>query len=225
MKKAIISAVMAIFAVSFAANAQHGIKIGPKAGLAASWIPGTTLLGNERVMPHTSFYAGVSGEYVFANNVVAQMEVLYAGKGHTDRSYSLADASVVTEKYNLEIGYVQIPLFGGYKFFDGDMSVMVGPEFGIAVLGQTKKTIMDLTGSGKDVTVKKDVREVIRPFNIALALQVSYEFAMGLGVDAKISYGLNKTFKDNMLNAYGIDRNDKGHNMTFQIGLFYKFEL
>lgn len=219
MKKYILCAIAALFITSGISHAQNDFKIGPKAGIAASWIPGTTIVGNERIMPHNSFYAGLSAEWEFTENVFAQIEALYAGKGHSDRT----PGDLITEKYNLEIGYVQVPLFGGYKFFDGAMSVMAGPEFGFAVMARTKRTID--TAKGDNTVTRKNVKDAIRPFNIALALQVSYEIWSGLGIDAKLSYGLNRTFKKDALNPYGIDLNDKGHNVTLQLGVFYKFEL
>lgn len=227
MKKTIIIAALAIMTAAFPATAQ--VKIGPKAGLATSWIPGTNLDPYDKVLPHNSFYAGISAEYEFAENFMGQVEVLYTGKGHSDRNYLGGFQEAWNTKYNLELGYIQIPVYAGYKFMDGQISLMLGPEFGFNVLAKTTKT-MNKTIYGEDLKpnpIKQDVKNTVRPFNIGLGLQVSYEFIDGLGIDAKLTWGLNRTFR-NGVNASGNitkDFSDRGHNTTIQIGLFYKFAL
>ncbi len=232
MKKTIvaIAAVLtaSIMAASYDASAQ--VKLGPKAGIAASWLPGTNLNGDvltdfkDKVLPHNSFYAGVSAEYEFVDSFIGQVEVLYVGKGHSDRTVSLT-LDTWSEKYNLELGYVQVPVFVGYRFLDDQISIMAGPEFGFNVLAKAKTTF------NKDILpadpVSANVKDAIRPFNIGLGLQVSYDFLDGLGLDAKVSWGLNRTFHDGKNSSQNIAPGtiDRGHNMTIQLGLFYKFEI
>lgn len=225
MKKTIIIVVLAIMTAAFPATAQ--VKIGPKAGLAASWLLGTNLDPYDKVLPHNSFYAGVSAEWEFAENFIGQTEVLYTGKGHSDRNYLGGFQEAWNTRYNLELGYIQIPVYAGYRFMDGQISLMLGPEFGFNVLAKTTKTKNPQIYGEKANTIKENVKDRVRPFNIGLGLQVSYEFFDGLGIDAKLSWGLNYTFRKGMNASGNIPDGgiDKGRNTTIQIGLFYKFAL
>lgn len=235
MKKTIIIAALAIMTAAFPATAQ--VKIGPKAGLSASWMPNTKLNENwfgvisvrDKALPHNSFYAGVSAEYLIGESFVAQMELLYVGKGHSDRNYRMGKESPWTEKYNLDLGYVQVPIYAGYSFYDNSISIMVGPEFGFNVLARTTITQKDVVNPEKnDVVTKNDVKDTVRPFNIGLGLQISYQFWEGMGFDAKVSWGLNRTFRDGMNASGNLSpevKIDPGRNLSMQIGLFYKFAL
>lgn len=225
MRKRIFIAALAIMTAAFSATAQ--VKIGPKAGLAASWLMGTNLDPYDKVLPHNSFYAGVFAECEFAENFFGQAEVLYVGKGHSDRNYLGGFQEAWNTRYNLELGYVQIPVYAGYKFLDGQVSLMAGPEFGLNVLAKTTKTFNKQIYGENANQIKENVKDRVRPFNIGLGLQVSYEFLDGLGIDAKLSWGLNYSFRKGMNASGNIPDGgiDKGRNTTIQIGLFYKFEL
>lgn len=189
--------------LSFAATAKaQDFQFGVKGGASASWLQGTVVTGYEQVVPHISFYAGAYTSYDLARDFFLQAELLYAGRGHSDRSELLPN-------YSRSLGYLMLPVFAGYRITD-DFSIMVGPEFGYLLFSKTK------AGDKKTDTLKDCNR-----FNVCVAMQMNYMFTDCLGVDVKFDWGLNKTFKPGMY-AEGV--NDNGRNMAVQIGLCYKFD-
>lgn len=229
MKKRITAALAALLAFTAFADASTDFKIGPKAGIAASWMPGTSMNAYDKVLSHNSFYAGLSGEATFNDYFLVQAELLYTGKGHSDKNYWNGDTDLWMSRYSLELGYIEVPVYLGTKFMNGQISIMAGPEFGFNVLAQRKLTVNnEIQGYEDKGVAKADVRQTVRPFNIGMGLQVSYEFFKGLGIDAKASWGLNRTFRKGMNasgNISGTGSVDKGHNFTMQFGIFYKFAL
>lgn len=189
--------------LSFATAAEaQDFQFGLKGGFAASWLQGTVVTGYEQVVPHNSFYAGAFTTCDFASDFFVQAELLYAGRGHSDRSELLPN-------YSRSLGYLMVPVFAGYQLID-NLSLMLGPEFGYLLFSKTK--------AGDKVT---DTISDCRRFNICVAMQMNYMIFDSFGVDVKFDWGLNKTFKPGM---YAKDVNDNGRNMAVQIGVCYKFD-
>lgn len=223
----LISIFMMLLALSNA-TAQD-FKIGPKAGIAASWLPGTNIDPFDKVRPHNNFYAGLSAEYYLTDLMMMQVEALYVGKGYSDRNHG-ADGGLYSElwntKYSLDLGYVVVPVYVGFHFLDKAMSIMIGPEFGYNVFARSNKSFNPEIYRDREAIIENQ-RDNVRRFNIGLGLQVSYQFIAGLGFDAKVSYGLNRTFRDGRNGAGNIMKGgiDQGRNLCLQFGLFYKFEM
>lgn len=189
--------------LSFATVAKaQDFQFGLKGGLSASWLQGTVVTGYEQVIPHVNFYAGGYTTYDLSRDFFLQAELLYAGRGHSDRSEILP-------KYSRSLGYLMVPVFAGYYLVD-NLSLMLGPEFGYLLFSKTK--------AGDKVT---DTLKDCRRFNICIAMQMNYMISDNFGVDVKFDWGLNKTFKPGM---YAKDVNDNGRNMAVQIGVCYKFD-
>ncbi|MCQ2187612.1 MAG: PorT family protein [Bacteroidales bacterium] len=183
------------------ADAQD-LQFGVKGGFSASWLKGTVVTGYETVVPHNNFYAGAFASVDVYDDVFVQAELLYAGRGHSDRSEILPD-------YSRSLGYMMLPVFAGYHFTD-DLSLMLGPEFGYLLFSKTK------VGDVSTDTLKDCNR-----FNVCIAMQLNYMITDNFGVDVKFDWGLNRTFKPGMY-AEGV--NDDGRNMAAQIGFCYKFD-
>ena len=188
-----------LLTVTFA-NAQTWY-ITPKAGYAASRMPGTKIYGYERVVPHSSFYGGVAVNCDVNGLLLLESGIMYAGKGHTDRSE-------IDGRYSRQLNYLQLPLLAGIQFADGNASVVAGPELGFL----TNSTV-------KEGPLKWNGTDDCYRFNIALGLQLNYMVTEELGVDLKFDWGLNRTL------THFHDEEDKGHNMTIQVGLCYRIEL
>lgn len=195
---------LTIAILSCCMSSQAQARFGIKGGLSASWIPGTVINGDEVVSPHNSFYAGGFANWELGDILLLQTELLYAGKGHSDRS------RLLNEKYFRDLGYLQLPVFVGVRIADDRCGIMLGPELGYLVYANTR----DYDGS------RKDSRDECNPFNFAIALQAAYMITDGLGIEIKADWGLTRTFKG----AYLGVADDPGHNMSFQIGLCYRFE-
>ncbi len=207
MKK--LSIILAALMLPLLCNAQ--ISIGAKGGAAASWIPHTMLLGNETaIVPHLGGYAGGIFQYDLNSDFMLQAELLFAQKGHSDRT----QYDYFTNKYDLNLGYLQIPVFAGMHLGD-EGTVMIGPEFGCLLYAKSVEAV--------DGSLRLDAMDRCRKFNAALAIQINHMFSDSFGVDVKYSFALTKTFDKYMYRGMPIE--DKGHNSTVQIGLCYRFEL
>ena len=198
--KFIISCAL-FMSVATMAGAQD-FQFGIKGGLSASWLQGTVVTGYETVVPHNNFYAGAFASCDVYDDLFLQAELLYAGRGHSDKSEILPS-------YSRNLGYLMLPVFAGYRFSDA-VSLMVGPEFGYLLFSKTK------VGDHKTDSTKE-----CKPFNICVAMQLNYMITDNFGVDVKFDWGLNKTFKPGIY-AEGV--NDDGRNMAAQIGVCYKFD-
>lgn len=196
----LLSALLLSASASLQAQTWH---LGPKAGYAASWMPGTTINGDEQsILPHSSFYGGFLIDCYFGEMFYAEADIMYAGKGHSDKGG-------IDIQFSRQLNYLQMPLLFGVSFADDQATVAIGPEFGW-LISSTVKT-MDLP--------KFNNTESCNRFNIALGLQLEYMISDEFGVDLKFDWGLNRTKK------YYIDVDDKGRNLSLQVGVCYKFEL
>lgn len=198
MKKLLFIAVLLASCVTAKAQTQFGAK----GGLSVSWIPGTVINGDEVVKPHNSFYLGGTASWELSDAIILQTELLYAGKGYSDRS------TLLNEKYSRSLGYIQIPVFIGMNL-DDRCYLMAGPEFGYLVYAHKN-----------DYGVESSGRDECNPFNLAVALQATYMITDMLGIDIKADWGLTKTFKGDYL---GVVENT-GHNVSVQLGLCYRFD-
>lgn len=202
MKRTLFIAALLLCCVAAQAQTQFGIK----GGFAASWIPGTVINGDEVVKPHNSFYLGGTASWELSDLFILQTELLYAGKGYSDRSRVRSEAGLY-DKYSRTLGYLQLPVFAGISLSDRGY-IMVGPEFGYLVYSHKD-----------DYGVKSSGKEECNPFNLAAAVQATYMITDGLGLDLKFDWGLTKTFRGDY---YGVE--NTGHNMSVQIGLCYMFD-
>jgi len=202
----------AALAISFNVSAQE-VSFGVKAGASANWIPGTVITGFETaIVPHIGFYGGFVTTVEFGDFLLGQAELLYAGKGHTDRTQYLNYLG----KYSMSLHYLQLPVMVGARMFNGKATLMLGPELGYCFAAK----VVDSDNLG---TIKYDVKEYVNPFNLALALQANYMFSDHFGLDIKFDFGLTKTFKDVEFTIGKHTRKDNGRNSSIQFGVCYVF--
>lgn len=197
-RKLMIAAALLVGCITAQAQTQFGIK----GGFSASWIVGTVLNGDEVVSPHNNFYAGATASWEIGDIFTLQTELLYAGKGHSDRS------TLLNKKYTRTLGYLQLPVMFGVRLADDRCTLMLGPEPGYLVYAYKN-----------DYGVESSGKEECNPFNLAAAFQVTYMIIDAVGIDAKFDWGLTRTFSD----KYRGIVDDPGHNMSFQIGVCFKF--
>ena len=196
MKKFVITLLLACIAFS-AASAQEFL-FGVKGGVSGNWIPKTNINPDDKVMPNTGFYGGVSGSLDISDQTFVQAELLYARKGISTKG------TVFDNKYWRKLHYIQLPVMLGFKMRDDDLRFMIGPEFGYCVGNKVYDSATIVTpASASDV----------KKFNFALALQTSYLIYESLGIDFKVDYALTRTFAGD----------DNGRNLSLQIGLSYLF--
>lgn len=196
MKKLLIT--LALAAMAFSSVSAQGVLFGVKGGISGNWIPKTNINPDDRVLPNTGFYGGISGAFDISDQTFVQTEVLYARKGISTRGATFGN------KYWRKIGYIQVPVMLGFKMADEDFRFMIGPEFGFCI-GNKVYDSATIVSPASASDVKK--------FNMALAIQTSYLIYEGLGIDFKIDYAFTRTFTGN----------DNGRNLCVQLGVSYLF--
>lgn len=141
MKRFLITAVVLITAAGL--RAQE-IRVGVVGDLNLSWLHNSISSSD----CYLGFGAGVKGEYLFSD---ASDDDFYID---ARLIYSLKGGSWANMHQNL--GYLQIPIFGGYRYhFNSDLAIFggLGPYFGVGVLGKhvtkvdDKKTKTDIFGT------------------------------------------------------------------------------
>ena len=202
----ILIALALALAMGAGAFAQETPDFGVKAGIAGNWMPGTFIDADDVVVPNFGFYGGAFVSQDFSDFFFGQVELLYSRKGVS--THKLVNTAV---KYSRQIHYLQLPILVGMRFADERLSLMLGPEFGYC-LG-TK--VYD----GNAVLPDPSSMGNVRPFNFAIALQSCYWITENLGLDLKGDFGVTPTMKD----AQVKDVKDRGHNLSIQIGLSYRF--
>lgn len=198
-KRIILLTVLALV-MGTTASAQD-FRFGVKAGVSSNWMPGTWLDYGDRNVGNFGFYGGVAGTLDLSDSFFGQAELLFARKGVTTKNNILG-------KYSRNISYIQLPLLFGVKFGGDNGRVMVGPEFGYCVGNHVVSDVYNPASIG-----------TVRPFNLAIALQVGCFITDNLSVDFKADMGLTKT----MQNAIVKDTEDRGRNVSINLGLSWFF--
>jgi len=137
----VLTIIVASLTISLTTQAQ--VKFGVKGGLNASSIAGMEKflkLGNEaggfgydkiETSYKLGFHAGLMAQIDLpGTNVFFQPELLYSAQG--------VDAEADGESDNVSLGYLQLPIYVGYKFNAGlglDVIVGVGPYLAYGIYG------------------------------------------------------------------------------------------
>lgn len=233
MNKFFTTLAIAMVATMGIANAQHHFRIGPKAGLTGNWLPGTVLVEGERVMPNVGFYGGLALDWNLTEKVFLEGDLLYTQKGISSRVWTnnVNDVRVITRKYDHALGYVEIPLYIGYKIGEGNMSVAAGPEFCFNVLSLGKFTEYNYAEGTFYDSEKYSFSEYTKKFNVGLTAMLMYEFFEGFEFNLKFSYDflgvvdITKTITGSNGRPLNLPAESFGRNMSLQFGFCYKFEL
>lgn len=137
----------------------------------------------------TSFYAGVSLDIPMKGIFHLQAEALYSEEGADD----------------LSVTYLRMPVMG--KFYIGNnFNVQVGPVLGAKLSAKAELGDEELNSAAE---------KSFKALDYGAAAGLSYEFKMGLVVDARYYLGLENIVKS--------DSSDKITNNSIQLGLGYRF--
>lgn len=166
MKKIIFS-IMALGAISFAAQAQTpDLKLGAKAGVNFA------NLSNSEGDMKTGFHVGVLAEIFINEKFSVQPEVLYSAQG---TKYKEGGVEV---KANMD--YINVPIMAKYYLMDG-LNIQAGPQVGFLV----KSELGDI-----------DSKDAYQSVDFGLNLGAGYELPMGVFFDARYNLGLSKVNKE-----------------------------
>lgn len=224
MKRKLFIGALVALVLSWSASAQ--VEWGLRGGVSANWIPKTSVMSTAtKVYPCPAFYGGVTANFDISNDFIIHSELIYSGKGHSDKVYiadylidskEMAGPGVAFEnRYKLH--YLQLPVLFGARLADERCYVALGPELGYLFAAKVKYIVTPDNGTKQTKTT--DIRESCKPFNLGVALQAGYLFTDNLGLDLKFEWGVTKTF-DNL----ELLSDSKGHNTSVSIGVFYVFE-
>lgn len=187
MKKMLLIAA-AVIGLSFAANAQSdAVKFGVKAGYQS------TNFSEGEADARGAFYVGGLVDLPVSGNFHVQAELLYSGEGakYKDRFVDIPTGSTIDVEKDAFIDYLRIPVMAKYYVIE-NFALMAGPNFGFKI---AEEDGMEANG-----------------FDIGLSGGATYEFPMGLFIDARYNAGMSKAF----------DEGD-AKNQGFAIGLGYRF--
>lgn len=221
MKKLFLGAAVAASSIAFAQTygnqpikdgARADTGFGVKAGLNVSSMSGDTWT-DKKAKP--GFYAGVFYKAPIAEGFSVQPELIYTQYG--TRSKFTSNLLNNTTEYNLNLGYIAVPVMFQYNFVD-EFFIEAGPEFGFMVNANSKvKNSNDNIPNGERVELKTDD---FNKFNFGIGIGLGYYFIPELGISARYVAGLNNPLdQDN--DKWGSDAKSK--NGTFQVGLNYRF--
>lgn len=196
MRKLLLSVLCVLCCAS--AFAQSEFYVGLKGGIAGNWMPHTTIMPDDKVLPNFGFYGGATFTYDITEFISAQTELLYSRKGVTTRG------QVNGNKYVRNIHYALMPIYFSMRLSDDRCRVMIGPQFGYAIGDKIKS----------ESFIEPAAASELNRFNLALAIQATYFVTDELGVDVKVEQAFTKTFKDST---------DKGRNACVMFGICYRF--
>ncbi len=167
------------------AKAQE-LSYGPKAGF------NITNVSNWEQNNKFSFHLGAFAEYRLSEFVGLQGELLYSRQGAADGS----------TKYR--VNYLNLPVIAKLYVLE-NLSVDLGPQFGIALNGNVKAK------SGNTKTKTKILN--LNTIDVSWAMGVSYELDMGLIFSARYNLGLTNV----------VSGGDNNKNHVFQLSAAWRF--
>lgn len=205
MKKTL--SIAALIAISFCANAQQQVKIGPKAGVNFS-----TLSNLSKTKTLTGFYVGAVAELKLTEKFSLQPELVYSSQG-TKNVYSETSSGTDVHHHNHDIlSYINVPVMGKY-FLTNSFSIELGPQFGLLVKAENKDKI---TTNGVEVKENRDFKDEVNSFDFGIGAGLAYDLPNGFFVNARYNYGLTNVGKSDQY--YGDSK-----NRVMQFGVGFKF--
>ena len=196
MKKMMMMAVMAIFAMTASAqktlHEKGTITLQPKVGLALGNFSGeyTKLAGDDDPKMRTGIIAGVEGEYYINDWFSAAAGINYAQQG-----WKRNDVTV-------KLDYLNVPLTANFYVAPG-LALKTGAQLGFLMSAKADD---------------EDVKDVIEKLNVSIPVGISYEFSSFV-IDARYNVAIIKC------NKYDNGTDDKQRSDLVQITLGYKFSL
>lgn len=192
------SLTLMLFLICFTAFSQSRIhsNFGIKAGATAA------KFGQEHINWDTKYrwHAGLIAHLHISDHFAIQPELFYSAQG--------SEHVIVGSDRQIELGYLQLPVLFQYMTGSG-FRFQGGPQIGLLMSARQQ-----INGG-----TKADVKDSFKKTDFSLTAGISYITRMGLGFDARYSYGLSDISDTD--NTAGTDIN----NLLIQVGVFYQFKL
>lgn len=213
MKNYTKTLVVAAMVVPGVMQAQHGFKVGGKAGLNMANIVDSDLPGNKSMM---GFHAGPTLHYGFGNEGRAGigLDVLYSQKGCKTTYYSV-------EAKTYALSYIDVPIYFRYRFGFG-LYLEAGVDVGLLMSAKYDGN-SEVDGSddnGKPIKVK--VRDKLKGTDVGFLLGLGYIHRSGIGIGYRYNLGLMNLNKASIFDLEGEDLGLR-LNTVGQVSLMYYF--
>ena len=182
------------YCIAFSQSRIHS-NFGIKAGATAA------KFGQEQINWDTKYrwHAGLLAHLHISDHFAIQPELFYSAQG--------SEHVIVGSNTQIELGYLQLPVLFQYMTGSG-FRFQGGPQIGLLLNAKQQ-----LNGGPKT-----DVKDSFKKTDFSLTAGISYITRMGLGFDARYSYGFSDISKTD--NSSGADIN----NLLIQVGAFYQFK-
>lgn len=198
MKKFLMTVVLGMFALAGFSQVKWDAKFGMN-------FSNMTKDSEAKALP--GFHLGVGMDYGFSENWSLQSGLMISSKGYK------YDKDVLGADFKARPIYLDIPILAAYKFNISDNTKFVinaGPYLAFGLGGKGK---FDVDGA-EDIKVFKGEEGMSR-----FDLGIQY----GIGLEISEHYLVNLTGQNGFICPWDIDEGDKPKNMTFSIGVGYRF--
>ena len=187
MKKILLMAAVAVMSVG---SALAQFNFGAKAGFDLTNFNGSDLTNGMK----PSYSVGVFAEYKFCDKFGVAPEVMFASQGGKAKTKGSMWSLPVSESLTFNTNYVNIPVM--LKWYPtSDLSIDFGPQVGINVYSKITYEASLAGESGKETT---DVKDDTKNVDFALGIGATYNVTDNVFIQARYTYGLTKTFKDDI---------------------------
>lgn len=198
MKKFLMTAVLGMFALAGFSQVKWDAKFGMN-------FSNMTKYDDIKALP--GFNLGVGMDYGFSENWSLQSGLMISSKGYK--------VKVGGEKLTVRPIYLDIPILAAYKFNISDNTKFVinaGPYLAIGLGGKAKEH----WDGGEDWKVFDKEGEDMSRFDLGIQY--------GIGLEISDHYLVNLTGQNGFICPWDTeDGEDKPKNMTFSIGVGYRF--
>ena len=198
MKKFLMTAVLGMFALAGFSQVKWDAKFGMN-------FSNMTKDSEAKALP--GFNLGVGMDYGFSENWSLQSGLMISSKGYK------YDKDVLGADFKARPIYLDIPILAAYKFNISDNTKFVinaGPYLAFGLGGKGK---FDVDGA-EDIKVFKGEEGMSR-----FDLGIQY----GIGLEISEHYLVNLTGQNGFICPWDVEDGDKPKNMTFSIGVGYRF--
>ena len=199
MKRFFLVAAIVMASTGVFAQSQHApgsLTLQPRIGFSAADFNNT-----KDTKAHVGLVVGPEFEYTLTDRFSIAAGLNYSQQGTEIEDYDLVFKS----------DYLTVPVVANFYVFKG-FALKAGLQPGMNL--NYKLEYQD-----KEVETADDL---VKAFDLAIPVGLSYEFPFGLVIDARYTLGLTKIFDEKKFDDH-FDLDSK--NLTFQITLGYKFTL
>lgn len=202
MKKFLMTAVLGMFALAGFSQVKWDARVGMN-------FSNVTKADNTKALP--GFQLGVGMDYGFSENWSLQSGLMISSKGY---KFDYKD-EYYNESYKARPIYLDIPILAAYKFNISDNTKFVinaGPYLAFGLGGKCK---YDEGGDYKLFKGEDGDDAEMKRFDLGIQY--------GIGLEISEHYLVNLTGQNGFISPNNIDGFEDYKNMTFSIGVGYRF--